>query len=85
MNREYAEQIARDGNLDDSKSCFSGFATTFSVSDEFATQFQTKTVGAKRHQELWIPAKRVDEFNDEMGSIDVLEGWIGPKFGGVCQ
>ena len=52
MNREYAEQIARDGNLDDSKSGFSGFATTFSVSDEFATQFQTKTVGAKRHQEL---------------------------------
>lgn len=85
LNREYAEQIARDWNLDDPESGFSGFVTSFSVSDKFASQFQTKTVGANRHQELWIPATRLDEFNHEMGPIDVLEGWIGPKFNEVCQ
>ena len=80
---EYARQIAKDWNTKDAGSGFAGFVTKFEVDDSYAKQFEVHTVGSRDHQELWVPAERLDEFNDNiLGSITVIESYHGDKFEG---
>ena len=70
LNEEYAVQIARDWNVKESGS---GFVTRFAVDAEFAKRYQVHTVGSSMHQELWIPAEDLDEFNRHIvGTIEVI-------------
>ncbi|HEX9334225.1 MAG TPA: tetratricopeptide repeat protein, partial [Anaerolineales bacterium] len=64
--------------------------TQFKVEDDHISQFEKHTVGGSQHQELWIPAEEVDEFNKHIiGHIKVVEahfsdafqGYIPDKFG----
>lgn len=71
MNEEYAIQIARDWNVPASGS---GFVTKFAVRKDYISKFQIHNVGAELHNELWIPAEELNEFNDNIvGAIDVTK------------
>lgn len=73
LSEEYAIQIARDWNTTDPASGFVGYVTRFAVSRAFLDQFEVRTVGARMHQEYWIPAERLDEFNASIvGGIEVI-------------
>ena len=70
LNEEYATQIARDWNVKESGS---GYVTKFHVNAEFARRYQVQTVGASLHQELWVPAEELSEFNlNIVGSIELV-------------
>jgi hypothetical protein len=70
MNVEYAIQIARDWNVPASGT---GYVTSFKVRDDFVRKFPVQTVGGEMHQELWVPAQELDEFNRNLvGPIEVI-------------
>lgn len=70
LNEEYATQIARDWNARDGKS---GYVTRFSVRTAFIQRYEIHTVGSSIHQEYWIPAEELTEFNQNIvGKIAVI-------------
>src|SRR5687768_13646372 len=79
LNREYAEQIARDWNARDPKTGFRGFVTEFEVDSGYLEGFEPKRVGAASHLEYWVPAESVAEFNRHIrGTIRVVAEFQGP-------
>ena len=83
LNYEYAEQIARDWNTKDAASGYMGAVTAFDVAEDYLAQFETQVVGAAIHQELWVPAEALAEFNTHiLGSIRVLIAFYGEQFSG---
>ncbi|MCW3107715.1 MAG: hypothetical protein JWQ09_2221 [Segetibacter sp.] len=61
MNEEYAVQIARDWNVPASGS-------------EYAKKFGIQNVGGEIHNELWIPAEELEEFNSNIvGRIEITK------------
>ena len=71
-NEEYACQIARDWNtkFNDEKV---GYVTRFSVDAQYSSKFDRKVVGAGVHEELWVPAEELEEFNSKIiGKIEVI-------------
>ena len=78
LNLEYACQIARDWNTKDATSGFVGYVTKFEVNDTFVSRYEVQTVGARIHQELWVPAEELHEFNAHIiGEIEVVETFRG--------
>jgi hypothetical protein len=74
LNEEYAVEIARNWNTRDAQSGFVGYVTRFQVRTEFLRNYQVKTAGATRHQEYWIPAEDLDEFNRNIvGEIEIVQ------------
>ncbi|MBD2182705.1 ADP-ribosylation/crystallin J1 [Aerosakkonema funiforme] len=81
LNFEYAEQIARDWNTQSNS--FAGFVTKFEVEDDYANKFAVRVVGSSIHQELWVPAEQLAEFNRHIvGKITVEAAYYGEKFVG---
>jgi len=71
MNEEYAVQIARDWNVPASGS---GFVTRFEVNSAYLDQYEIQNAGGSIHNELWVPAEKLDEFNDNIvGTITVTQ------------
>jgi hypothetical protein len=70
LNEEYATQIARDWNANDSGV---GYVTCFAVRTDYLARFKVETVGARTHQELWVPAEQLEEFNRNIvGFIEII-------------
>jgi hypothetical protein len=70
-NEAYATQIARDWNTRFGSK--QGFVTTFLVATSYLDRFERKVVGARQHEEYWIPAEDLPEFNRNIvGKIEVL-------------
>jgi hypothetical protein len=72
LSEQYAIQIARDWNAkyNDPK-C--GYVTRFRVRKSFLDRYELKTVGGSVHQEYWVPAEELDEFNRQIeGLIEVI-------------
>ncbi len=70
MKEAYAVQIARDWNV---KNSGAGFVTRFAVESDFLKRYLVQTVGSSLHQELWVPAEELDEFNRHIaGLIEVV-------------
>lgn len=70
LNEEYATQIARDWNVKDSGA---GYVTRFAVRSDYLANFKVETVGSRVHQELWVPAEELNEFNANIvGDIEVV-------------
>ena len=81
LELEYARQIAADWNANNG--AFAGYVTQFKVEDEYIGQFEKHTVGGSQHQEFWIPAAEMEEFNRQMvGLIKVVEAHFGDGFQG---
>lgn len=73
MNEEYAIQIARDWNVAASGS---GFVTKFDVRSDYLKQFDVQNVGGHIHNELWVPAEQLEEFNSNIvGLIEVTKSF----------
>lgn len=74
LNEEYATQIARDWNVRDSGS---GFVTRCAVRADYLARFKVETVGSRVHQELWVPAEELEEFNRNIiGDIEVIASFV---------
>ena len=70
LNEEYAVQIARDWNV---RASGSGYVTRFAVQAEYISHYEIKVVGGSVHQEYWIPAEELDQFNKNIiGLIEVI-------------
>lgn len=83
LNAEYARQIARDWNTPDTGSGYAGFVTAFEVDAEYVARFETRAVGARMHQELWVPAEQLAEFNTRLvGPVRFIEAHYGPDYRG---
>jgi hypothetical protein len=72
LNEEYASQIARAWNAKRNDARV-GYVTRFAVKNEFLKRYEVQTVGGSVHQEYWIPAEELVEFNQNIvGQIEVL-------------
>ena len=71
LNEEYAIQIARDWNAKyNEPKC--GYVTRFRVRKSFLDRYEVQTVGGANHQEYWIPAAELEDFNQNIvGDIEV--------------
>lgn len=72
LSEPYATRIARDWNTKDERSGFVGYVVRFKVKNEFLGQYEICTAGSSQHQEYWIPAADLDQFNENIvGVIEV--------------
>jgi len=77
LNEEYATQITRDWNAKHNPDKL-GYVTKFEVKKEFLDNYEIKIVGGKTHEEYWIPAEDLDEFNQSIvGKIEVIAEFVG--------
>lgn len=73
LNEAYAVQIARDWNVPASGS---GFVTRFEVDSELVKRYPRQIVGGREHEELWVPADELGEFNAHIvGVIEVTQSF----------
>jgi hypothetical protein len=76
LNEEYATQIARDWNTKSGSR--RGFVTRFQFRADCLRRYEIKTVGSSIHQEYWIPAEDLPEFNRNIvGVIEVVAEYQG--------
>ena len=72
LNEKYADEIASNWNVkynDDHK----GYVTRFEVEEDFCRKYEPHIVGAGYHEELWVLAEELEEFNQHIvGSIEVI-------------
>jgi tetratricopeptide (TPR) repeat protein len=81
LDIEYARQTASSWNAKNGQ--LAGYVTQFRVEDEYADRFETHMVGKSQHEELWIPAEDMEEFNRHIqGHIKVVEAHFGDAFEG---
>ena len=73
LNERYAREIADRWNRRYPDSQYTGYVTTFEIDDAYISHFPVQTVGASYHQELWIPAEELENFNHHIiGAISLL-------------
>lgn len=60
MNEEYAIQIAERWNVYESRE---GYVTAFEIDAAYVCKFEVHQVGGREHQELWVSAEELEEFN----------------------
>lgn len=71
MNLAYARQITREWNVP-AKGV--GHVVRFGVDAAFLSRYTVQNVGAAIHDELWVPAEELEEFNDHIvGGIELIE------------
>ncbi|NDV60383.1 ADP-ribosylation/crystallin J1 [Bacteroides sp. 519] len=81
LNQEYAEQIAEKWNINDEFSGYCGIVTAFQMPTEYLKKYEVHNVGGFIHNELWVPAEELEEFNANMiGNIEVKKVFFGNKF-----
>ena len=79
LHFDYAEQIARDWNT--KSSGYAGFVTRFEVEDTYVRGFPVQIVGNATHEELWVPAEELAEFNGHIvGKIAVVASYYGERY-----
>ena len=79
LNEEYATQIARDWNAKYNRDCV-GYVTRFQVRRMFIHKYERKVVGGQHHEEYWIPAEDLPEFNKNIiGKIEVISRFENSK------
>ena len=70
LNEGYARQIAKTWNsrLNDDKE---GYVTRFKVKKSVSDKYQPEIVGGKEHEEIWVPAEELADFNAAI--VDKIE------------
>ena len=77
LTEDYAVKIARDWNVPASGA---GYVTRFQVSRAFLSRYDVQNAGGTQHQEYWIPADDLAEFNRNIiGNIEVIAEFRPPK------
>jgi len=81
LNEEYAIEIASNWNTKDAFGNYLGFVTEFEITADEFDKYNIQNVGASHHNELWIPAEKLAEFNKAIvGKIKISKVFIGEKF-----
>ncbi|RPE08498.1 ADP-ribosylation/crystallin J1 [Chitinophaga lutea] len=81
MNQPYAEQIALEWNTRDEFSGYCGAVTAFDLPSGFLSRYDVQNVGGEIHNELWVPAEELSEFNQQIsGGIRVVKVFFGDRF-----
>lgn len=81
LDESYASEIAEKWNTRDEAGNYLGFVTQFKILEEVANQYPAQNVGARNHNELWVPSEELDKFNRAIiGSIEVTNVFIGNDF-----
>ncbi|MDR2237279.1 MAG: ADP-ribosylation/crystallin J1 [Chryseobacterium sp.] len=81
LNESYASEIAEKWNTRDEAGNYLGFVTRFEVLQEVADRYPAQNVGAKNHNELWVPSEELEIFNKAIvGKIEVLQVFIGKDY-----
>ncbi len=81
LNFEYASQIASRWNTWSRD--FVGYVTRFEIDDGYADQFEPHIVGSRSHEEFWVPAEGLAEFNQHIvAPISVVAAYFGDQFRG---
>lgn len=84
LTESYAHQIACNWNTKDDVSGYAGFVTRFDMDANYVKQFEVQVVGESQHQELWVPADELDEFNQYIqGNINIIAAYYGDKYEGA--
>lgn len=79
LNQVYARQIAKEWNAEASP--YAGYVTKFDLELDYVAKFPVKTVGASVHQELWVPAEQLQNFNSHIiGHIHAIEAFCSSNF-----
>lgn len=69
-NEAYATQITRQWNV---PAYGVGYVTRFAVDTAYLQKYAVQNVGGEIHDELWIPAEQLEEFNDHIvGLIELV-------------
>ncbi len=70
MNEAYARQITVEWNV---PAYGVGYVTRFEVDETYLSKFDVQNVGGELHDELWIPAEELEDFNAHIiGTIEVI-------------
>lgn len=81
LDESYASEIAEKWNTRDEAGNYLGFVTRFKVQEEVVNQYETQNVGAKNHNELWVPSEELEVFNKAIvGNIEVIKVFVGNDF-----
>lgn len=81
MNVEYAVQIANQWNTKDEASGYCGIVTHFDLPTDYLEKYEVHNVGSFIHNELWVPAEELDDFNNHIiDGIIIDEVFIGHEF-----
>lgn len=81
LDENYASEIAEKWNTRDEAGNYLGFVTRFNVKEEVVNQYPEQNVGARNHNELWVPSAELERFNDAIiGDIEVIKVFVGKDF-----
>jgi hypothetical protein len=76
LEEEYARLIARIWNSKYTKHKV-GYVTRFHVRKDYLSRYEVQTVGGSTHQEYWMPAEELHEFNANIvGPIEVIAEYL---------
>ena len=74
LNEQYAQEIAQKWNTKE-LDC-KGYVTKFEIDDDYVSVFEVHTVGRYYHQELWVSAEELSNFNQHIiGLIEVIDSF----------
>lgn len=86
LNQEYAAEIAKLWNTKDQFSGFAGFVTEFNINEKYISKYEPHIVGASRHEELWVPAEGLSEFNSHIEiPIRISHAFYGEQYAGTGE
>ena len=81
LDENYASEIAEKWNTRDEAGNYLGFVTKFKVLEDEINKYPTQNVGARNHNELWIPSEELEIFNQAIvGDIEVIKVFVGENF-----
>lgn len=81
LNQEYAAQIAERWNTKDEFSGYCGIVTKFDLPTDYLQKYEVHNVGGFIHNELWVPAEDLAEFNSHIiGQIEIVQVFTGENF-----
>lgn len=81
LNEQYAIDIASNWNIEDEASGFAGFVTAFEILTDYFERFEVQNVGSKHHNEIWVPAEELLNFNAKIQSkIRVTKAFYGSNY-----
>ena len=81
LNEAYACEIASKWNTNDEFGNYLGFVTKFDILEEEFLKYKVENVGGTIHNELWIPADDLEQFNNSIiGTVEIVKVFIGEKF-----
>jgi hypothetical protein len=81
LNQQYAEKIALEWNTGDEFCGYAGYVVAFDMAEDYLRQFPVQNVGGEIHNELWIPAEQLEEFNKNIiGEIRLIKTFLGEKY-----